>query len=61
MAAHGEHQVDGVKQAGQGLGQIGRLEGLQGVLQGLLRTALTHTHTHQMYATTWVHVIDMTA
>lgn len=45
MAAHGEHQVDGVKQAGQGLGQVGRLEGLQAVFQGLLRTALTHTHT----------------
>ena len=43
MAAQREHQVDGIKQARQGLGQVGSLVGLQGVFQGLLWTAHTHT------------------
>ena len=46
LPPHGEHQVDGVKEAGQGLGQVGRLVGQQGVLQGLLWTTHMNTHTH---------------
>lgn len=38
----GEDQVDGVEEAGQRLGQVGRFVGLEGVLQGLLRAGDTN-------------------
>lgn len=44
-AAHGEHEVDGIKQAREGLGEVGCLVWLQRVLQSLLWT--THTNTNE--------------
>lgn len=43
VAAHREHEVDGIKQAREGLGEVGCLIRLQRVLQSLLWA--THTHT----------------
>lgn len=39
VAAHWKHEVDGIKQAGEGLGEVGCLIGLQRVLQGFLWAA----------------------
>lgn len=50
---HGEHQVDGIEEAGEGLGEVGRLKLLQGVLQSLLWAAHTpqgmQQHTHLLH------------
>lgn len=41
-ATHREHEVDRIKQAGEGLGEVGCLIWLQRVLQSLLWAAHTH-------------------
>lgn len=44
-AAHREHEVDRIKQAREGLGEVGCLVRLQRVLQSLLWAAHTHRLT----------------
>lgn len=45
VAAHGEHEVDGIKQAREGLGEVGCLVWLQRVLQSLLWATQTQRDT----------------
>ncbi len=49
-AAHREHEVDGIKQAREGLGEVRRLIRLQRVLQSLLGAA--HTHKEMLFKNT---------
>lgn len=60
VAAHREHEVDGIKQARQGLGEVGRLIRLQRVLQSLLWAAHTHTQIDtEIYTTVDIYRQEM--